>query len=504
MLGSGFLSTDAARVLMIPGPQKSHVNFFSKAGKALQDDGHAVYVLTPKTFEGIVDNVGVNKLVHEVPKGKDMMTKLSPLIKKLSKGEDFFFRVLFAEILPAITQFCIDVNRNKELMNRIKSMQFDLVVNDGVFFYSCLYVIPYRLDLKYITLSALHNPWLHGIPAMPSVEPTQLVPFTNKMSFFQRVANVIPSILISVNPASLLYSWEILNEFAHDKPYKSLNQLMSESELTLINHDVICSGYPRISSPSYLYIGGSSATPVKPLPKDLQHFADGAKHGLIVLSFGSMDALQSFWPVIKPKFMGAFKRLPLRAIVQYALNDVDNVPENVKLSKWLPQNDLLGHPNTKLFITHGGNNGQLEAIYHGVPLLTLPFAGDQEANGAQAMSKGFGLMLNRLALTEEDIFAAITEIVYNTKYGENVKKCSAIQKSLPSPQESFVLWVNHILKFGGDHLKSPASDMPMYQVLMLDVLFFYIIIIMMLIVFVLYVCRFCVKKCCLSMKQKRE
>ena len=46
---------------------------------------------------------------------------------------------------------------------------------------------------------------------------------------------------------------------------------------------------------------------------------------------------------------------------------VEQVPPNVMLFDWIPQNDLLGHRNVKLFITHCGRNGQFEALYHGKP-----------------------------------------------------------------------------------------------------------------------------------------
>ena len=44
---------------------------------------------------------------------------------------------------------------------------------------------------------------------------------------------------------------------------------------------------------------------------------------------------------------------------------------------WLPQNDLLGHPATRVFLTHGGIHSLYEAVYHAVPMVVVPIGADQ-------------------------------------------------------------------------------------------------------------------------------
>ena len=45
----------------------------------------------------------------------------------------------------------------------------------------------------------------------------------------------------------------------------------------------------------------------------------------------------------------------------------------LQVSHWLPQNDVLGHQQTKAFLSHCGANSLYEAAYHGVPIVALPF-----------------------------------------------------------------------------------------------------------------------------------
>jgi hypothetical protein len=47
------------------------------------------------------------------------------------------------------------------------------------------------------------------------------------------------------------------------------------------------------------------------------------------------------------------------------------------IADWIPQNDLLAHANTVLFVSHGGYNGISEAAFHGVPTVVIPALSDQ-------------------------------------------------------------------------------------------------------------------------------
>lgn len=66
------------------------------------------------------------------------------------------------------------------------------------------------------------------------------------------------------------------------------------------------------------------------------------------------------------------------------------VPVNVRIEPWLPQNDLLGHPNVRLFVAHAGTNGLGEALFHGVPMLLLPMLLAQTLIAKRIETLGYG------------------------------------------------------------------------------------------------------------------
>jgi hypothetical protein len=71
----------------------------------------------------------------------------------------------------------------------------------------------------------------------------------------------------------------------------------------------------------------------------------------------------------------------------------DDLPlgPNVLVVPWVDYNDVLGHPATRLFISHCGVHSMYEAAFHGVPVLALPFTPDQGECSVRFTQKGLGL-----------------------------------------------------------------------------------------------------------------
>ncbi len=438
-------------------------------------------------------------IAHHAPAVKDLEQELISETEALFMGQSGGPRHL-KRMMDRSTDMTKQINEDVELILHMQKFNFDLAIVDGVFFVRSLYLIPYRLSIPFITLNAVDDPWAAGLPVLPSVQPTQLAARSNDMSFIERVQNTMSFIIIQLLPALFLPN-SIIQEYAPEKPAVTFAELYKQSKLHLVNLDSICFDYPRMSAPHYQFIAGAGNIEANPLPPELKTFVDEAKEGVILVSFGSIAAYSKMPHANLKVFVDAFAQVPQRVIMKYDGEPYPNVPANVKMLGWLPQNDILGHHNTKLFITHGGNNGQLEGLFHAVPMLTIPLVGDQIYNAERIVARGFGLKTSFTEMTSESLVKDMNTIIQNPSvYEKNIKKCSEMIKTFPKPQETIVFWVNHILKFGGDHLRSPSVDLNFVQLFMIDVFLFYVAII----AFLLYVTGKLFFMCCNTSKPKQK
>ena len=77
--------------------------------------------------------------------------------------------------------------------------------------------------------------------------------------------------------------------------------------------------------------------------------------------------------------------------------------------------NFSAHPNVKLFISQGGLQSFQEAVYHGVPLIGIPFFADQQYNTKKIHETGIGLQLMFNKITKEMLSKSINEILHNSR-----------------------------------------------------------------------------------------
>lgn len=106
---------------------------------------------------------------------------------------------------------------------------------------------------------------------------------------------------------------------------------------------------------------------------------NSSRKGVVLFSLGSFlrsDMLPQ--PMLK-SILTAFEQMPNYNFLWKFETDTlpTELPKNVFVQSWLPQNDILAHPRTKAFISHGGLMSTIEASWHGVPIIGIPIVADQ-------------------------------------------------------------------------------------------------------------------------------
>ena len=217
-----------------------------------------------------------------------------------------------------------------------------------------------------------------GQPHNTAFQPTLVFPFTSDMTFIQRAINTF---------GNFFFHHIIRNVFIFDRDYKilrkhfpnedipDLSELEKKASLSMsFGHPLIMDGW-RPVAPNHIYLGMMNCKEAMKLdPKDkIGKFLDDAKEGVIYVSFGSV-LRASFMSEDKRKlFLNVFKGLKQKILWKWETEEMEDKPDNVMLSKWLPQQEVLAHPNVKLFITHGGQSSFQETLCHGKPVVSLSF-----------------------------------------------------------------------------------------------------------------------------------
>lgn len=481
VLAALIIQSQGGRILLVSVPGRSHVHYLAIAGRAMVERGHEVHILMPippgensKDFSNLI---GPSITIHKLSEGREdqfhdeeaMVEKFNLITyysHKFKIPNSFMFRAMGV----MIGSLCDTILGDEALFAKFQKLEFDIAMIDGFPGLRCQYVLLHRLGIPYVSLTTQYEPWQFGIPALPSFVPLALEhDFSEQMSFIQRVRNFLSFIEWQTIPLVMANSGWYTTTYAPDKPYKSPTQLAAESSIWFINTDIAID-YPRPSLPHVIEVGGlTTKAPSKPLPKDFQTFMDNSgDDGVILVSFGSTPG---FPDQVEKLIHDTVLKLNRHVIWKTSQHNLTG--PTVITNKWIPQNEILAHPKIKLFVTHGGNNGQFESLYHAVPMVVIPLFGDQFYNSQRIQYKGYGVVKEAFGTTVDELLEAINEVANNAIYKENIEKGSKVYKSHSmNPRERIVYWMEHVMEFGAGHLHSYSLVMPWYQYWMIDILIF--------------------------------
>ncbi|KAM7326474.1 hypothetical protein ACRRTK_014952 [Alexandromys fortis] len=432
-------------------PQKSPgLKFESYSTSISKDD-------LDKVFAKVVD-VWTNKIP------RDLCLSFSPLLQNV--GDELFDSYL---------RLCRDTVSNKQLMSKLRRSKFDVLFSDAIApcgeLIAELLQIPFLYSLRFTpgyTIEKYSGKFL--VP--PSYVPMILSGLGGQMTFMERVKNMICMLYFD-------FWLQTFNEKKWSQFYSetlgrptTLTETIGKAEMWLIRSywDL---EFPRPTLPNVDYVGGLHCKPAKPLPKEMEDFVQtSGEHGIVVFSLGSMVSNMSEDKA--NTIAWALAQIPQKVLWRFEGKTPDTLGSNTRVYKWLPQNDLLGHPKTKAFVTHGGANGIYEAIHFGIPMIGIPLFGEQHDNIAYIVAKGAAVSLDFRTMTRADLLNALEAVIDNPFYKKNAMWLSTIHHDQPmKPLDRAVFWIEFVMRHkGAKHLRPLAHNLTWYQYHSLDVIGF--------------------------------
>ncbi|XP_068961455.1 UDP-glucuronosyltransferase 2B31-like isoform X3 [Petaurus breviceps papuanus] len=474
----------------------------------LAQRGHEVTVLT-STASILVDPSKPSPLnfeVYPVPLTKeDFLSYFDQRIEqyvcelpRLSPWECATkMQAVFFEYSNVIKQLCESVVLNKKLVKTLKEARYDVIVSDALAPCGELIAevlgVPTVYTLRF-TLGNTYEKYCGGLPSPPSYVPVVLTELTDKMTFLERVKNMCFFLYFDFWFES--FDVKCWNRFYRDvlgRP-TTLCETMGKAEMWLIR-TYWDFEFPRPYLPNFEFVGGLHCKPAKPLPEEMEKFVQSSgEHGIVVFSLGSM--VKNLTEEKSNLIAAALAQIPQKVLWRYKGKKPDTLGPNTRIYDWIPQNDLLGHPKTKAFITHGGTNGIYEAIYHGIPMVGVPMFADQPDNIAHMKAKGAAVEVDFHKMTAAEMLNALKTVINNPSYKENAMRLSRIHHDQPvKPLDRAVFWIEFVMRHkGAKHLRPAAHDLTWYQYHSLDVIGFLLACVATVVFIVIKSCLFCCQK----------
>ncbi|KAG7477150.1 hypothetical protein MATL_G00091070 [Megalops atlanticus] len=507
----------SGKVLLWPG-EYSHWLNMKNIVEVLTAKGHEITVIIHSATPTIKSNQFPNCSFEVIPvpftkqEVHDLMDKLLYYWMYDMPHNSFIqtflkFKDMTDKMVEQNKAFCQALFSNKDLLEKLKKTEYDVLLTDPMFACGELLAdilgVPFLISLRFSFASTMERQ-CGQMPAPPSYVPGVGIQYTDNMDFTQRLKNTLHylfhDVVFNVFAST---KWDSFFTEIRGKP-TTFCETMGKADIWLIR-TYWDFEYPRPFPPNFKFVGGLHCKPAKPLPEDIEEFVHSSgDDGIVVFSLGSM--IKNLTRERGNTIAAALGQIPQKVLWRYSGEKPETLAPNTRIYDWIPQNDLLGHPKTRAFITHGGTNGIYEAIYHGVPMVGIPLFADQPDNMMHMKTKGAAVILDFNNMQSKDLVDGLNTVINDPTYKESAMKLSRIHHDQPmTPLDQAVFWIEFVMRNkGAKHLRLQAHNLTWYQYHCLDV-FAALAATVALVIFITFkTCKFCFRKCCLRSKSKSK
>lgn len=495
------------RILGVPSLGTSHAKLLAKVGEELSNRGHTFILLVAsweaKQFK-TKTHKGFSLQSYDTPFNSSDLE--SAMLREVEGRVNITQNVL----LWKISCKCLLENTNLQSLGKI-----DLILSDigGLCppIFADMLKVP-RVDISPVGFSDPFLSFVHNFPNPVAYIPQMYSKFPKKLSFSQRFQGLL---LYTLGYVLLRFSVfpeyeELWQKYAAKKSSCADVQAVFKNCGLLIMPVDFALDYPRTLAPHVKITGPILPAPPVAIPKSFedfifqQHDTKTDSSNVILVSFGTV--ISKFNSDLITLIANALTGVAAKVIWKHKGSGPAQMGKNIKIVEWMPQNDLLGHPKVKAFVTHGGLNSIYESCYHGVPMVVIPLFGDQPGNAIKIQESGSGLMLDLKTLDSASLTHAINKVLNDKIFAENALRISKIiQSRNPTPTVEAANWVEYALQTNASlHLRSQADNLYFYELYLIDVFVFIFLLVLFTAAFFTKFCRVLFQRCCKKEKQKRE
>uniref|UniRef100_H3D2S9 UDP-glucuronosyltransferase n=2 Tax=Tetraodon nigroviridis TaxID=99883 RepID=H3D2S9_TETNG len=478
-----YSSVHGGRILVFPvdGSHWLHMNLIVQS---LHARGHEVSVVRSATSWYVQESAShYRSLTVSLPEAicieePDFFHSfLSEMLTIQKAGGALSFVRFYWKVLAALSRIHrqaslmgVEILQNKTLLQRLRNTQFDVVLVDPGLPVGALVAhelkLPTVFNVRWVTSGDGH---FVVAPSPTSYVPVSGNAVSDRMTFAQRLKNTLYYFFNACFDKYIVcpHYDRIVEKFFG--PDVTFYHLLQGADLWLIRVEFVFE-FPRPTMPNVIYIGGFQCKPPKPLSPELEDFVlSSGEHGFVLMSLGTL--VQCLPLEITSEITAAFAQIPQKVIWRHVGEQPKNLGNNTLLVKWLPQNDLLGHPKIKAFVGHGGTNGIYESIYHGVPMIGIPLLFDQFENILRLEERGAAKVVHATELTQQNFLEAVQEVLHDPSYRENMRRLSALHRDKPMhPLDTALFWIEFVMRHkGASHLRTESFRMPWYSYHSVDV-----------------------------------